>query len=475
MTTAPAMLNLDDRYRRLVADLRLIVWEFDPATKRFVYVSPQAETILGYRVDEWQQPQFWYSHVHPDDREQVARFSRERAARGEDYEVEYRMLRSDGQAVWFRDLTSVVKRDGSPLALHGVLIDITDRVRVEEALRQSERRFRSMSENSVVGIWQATIDGHTLYINPSMCRMLGIQSPDELRGRTFHDFFTAESQQIMAAEHAGRQAGRASTYEIELISRSGRRHNVLVAGSPVFDPAGAVQSMIATFIDITERKQAEQALQRSNELQQLLLSELDHRVRNNLASLAGLVEISASDGRSARELAASIRSRVQAMSVVHALLSREHWRAVDLRQLVQTLAPEAAPAAVRLTGPAVDILPRQATALGMVLQELFANSQKYGALATGDGHLEIDWTVQAARDQGPLLRLQWRERGGPAITRPVREGVGTGLIQGLMRTELCGEAVLRFPAEGAQHELTGRLDQPEPVEAPPHLPSSPGA
>jgi two-component system CheB/CheR fusion protein len=252
-------------------------------------------------------------------------------------------------------------------------------------------------------------------------------------------------------------------------ARSGRRGWCY---STVFEiPGGSgTPTFICMDVDITQRKEAEQALERSDQLQRLLLSELDHRVRNNLASLTTLIDISARDSRSVTDLAASIRSRVQAMSVVHALLSREHWHSVDLRQLIITLAPGGAQQALHITGPAVAVVPRQATALGMVLQELLVNSQKYGALARAEsdgGYVDVGWSTDDSPDVAgeSILRMHWRERGGAPITEPVKEGVGTGLVRGLVRTELRGEATLRFPRDGAAHEFLLTLDARESTPA----------
>ena len=252
--------------------------------------------------------------------------------------------------------------------------------------------------------------------------------------------------------------------------------------STIFEiPSGSTPTFICMDVDITHRKEAEQALERSNHLQRLLLSELDHRVRNNLASLMALIDMSAHDAGTVPDFAASIRSRVQAMSVVHALLSREHWQSVDLRQLILTLAPVGAPQAVHMTGPEIAIVPRQATALGMVIQELLVNSQKYGALTeahSGLGRIDVQWSVDDSPtpDGCRTMRLRWSEGGGPPITSPVKEGVGTGLVQGLVRTELRGKSTLRFPRDGVVHEFIMTLDAQEAnesrVDASAHSPSS---
>jgi two-component sensor histidine kinase len=230
-----------------------------------------------------------------------------------------------------------------------------------------------------------------------------------------------------------------------------------------------------------EWRLAQAGLADASRLQRLLLSELDHRVRNNLASLAALIDISASGQSDVKSFAVAIRSRVQAMSSVHLLLSQAHGRSVDLVSLLKLLTPSERAAALCLSGPQVGIPARQLTALGMVMQELFMNSLKYGALSTKNGRLFIDWRLtddDAEQSSDQRLELTWRESGGPPVAddQP-KPGIGTGLIDGLVRHELDGTATLTYPPQGALHQFVFRLaanplttrpqttEQPSPVSA----------
>ena len=105
------------RFRDLVQDLDAIVWEADAATLRFSFVSQRAERILGYPAEQWlQEPDFWVTHLHPDDREATVALCRQATAEGRDHEFEYRMVGAEGQTVWFRDLVRVI-RDAEGRAL----------------------------------------------------------------------------------------------------------------------------------------------------------------------------------------------------------------------------------------------------------------------------------------------------------------------------------------------------------------------
>jgi two-component sensor histidine kinase len=253
--------------------------------------------------------------------------------------------------------------------------------------------------------------------------------------------------------------GRAIEVE-ELFPHQDGTHTHLTVKFPLFGHDGALQYVCGISTDINERKRAEEGRRQSTELQRLMLSELDHRVRNNLASLAALVDISVRDKTNVREFADSIRSRVQAMSSVHGLLSRGHWIAVSLRSLIDTLSPNDVRGALCVAGPDVEITPRQVTALGMVLQELMANSLKYGALGADGGRVDLHWTTAPlTASKGIQVDLHWQERHGPLIEKSPVPGQGTGLIEGFVRTELRGTAELSYPRTGALHRFSLRLDE----------------
>ena len=104
------------------------------------------------------------------------------------------------------------------------------RKQTQETLRESEERYRTLAENSGIGIWQVSLDGRTIYMNAAMCAILEIRSADELADRTYHSFFTAESQALVEREHLRRTTGVRSSYEAELVTEYGRRRNVMITG-----------------------------------------------------------------------------------------------------------------------------------------------------------------------------------------------------------------------------------------------------
>lgn len=134
-----------------------------------------------------------------------------------------------------------------------------------DALQESEARFRALVEHSVVGVWQITPDGHTIYVNPAMCEMLEVESQEDI-GDTLHfEFFTPESVKIIQREEGKRSRGIASTYEAEIIGRRGGHRRVQVSGAPIFTSDGQLDSLMGTLTDISERTRADEELRRAND------------------------------------------------------------------------------------------------------------------------------------------------------------------------------------------------------------------
>lgn len=184
-----------------------------------------------------------------------------------------RELKTDSVTKYVEITASPLKdAEGNIIAGIEIVRDITETMRMKEALKESENLYRTLAEHALIGIWHITLHGHTLYANPAMCVMLEIDHHQELEEKTYHQFFTPESLTIMKREHAKRKRGIGSTYEVEIVGKRGRRRNVVVSGAPVFSAERKLQGLIGTFTDITERKMHEEALRRGEEKIRLLLN-----------------------------------------------------------------------------------------------------------------------------------------------------------------------------------------------------------
>jgi PAS domain S-box-containing protein len=210
-----------------------------------------------------------------------------------------------------------------------------------------------------------------------------------------------------------------------------------------FDAAGRFIRLRGLTLDITERKRAE-------ERQDLLIAELDHRVKNVLARVAVVAMYTRRGSSSMDEFIRTLDGRIQSMAAAHSLLSQSRWQGVELSGLVRhQLAPYATDANITIDGPHVMLSAAATQAVATVIHELVTNAAKYGALSTSDGRVSVSWDRKSGRDAPARLTIVWREVGGPPIVAPIHLGFGTNLIRDLIPHELGGTVDLAFPPEGA--------------------------
>jgi PAS domain S-box-containing protein len=204
---------------------------------------------------------------------------------------------------------------------------------------------------------------------------------------------------------------------------------------------------VAVHQDVTERKRADQR-------QKLLMSELDHRVKNILARVAAVAKFTFEGGRSTNELIRALDGRIQSMADAHALLSQSQWNGVSLADLVQRqLAPYTTKTNIVISGPEITLTAVSTQALAMVLLELVTNAAKYGSLSTPHGRVSVNWDRRHSADGLPRVVIAWRETGGPSTKDPSPSGYGTSLIRNLIPHELGGIVNLVFAPDGLHCDI----------------------
>jgi two-component sensor histidine kinase len=205
--------------------------------------------------------------------------------------------------------------------------------------------------------------------------------------------------------------------------------------------------------DVTDRV-------RDAERQQLLMSELNHRVRNTLASVLSLAQQTAQDAPSVPAFLTSFQERVLALAAAHNLLTRGHWESVPLGALVEAiLAPERSGKAglLEIAGPVCELPPQKALAMTMGLHELATNARKYGSLSDAGGRLSVTWSLREV-DGERRVTIVWLERGGPAVGTPTRTGFGTRLLRRALAVDLDGSVELAFEPRGLRCTIEFPLD-----------------
>jgi diguanylate cyclase (GGDEF)-like protein/PAS domain S-box-containing protein len=190
--------RLRQRYHELVDGLDAIVWEADPNTFVFSYVSHGAEQTLGYPIDDWTRPGFWVDHLHPEDREEAADLCRRETKAARDHEAEYRMIAADGRTVWVHDLVRVETDGlGAPVLLRGVMVDITDRKEAEAIVHTYAR----IVEDIPVALFVARLEGadgalRIAASNPRAGELLGVDV-QHLVGRDVEDALPGIGQDLL--------------------------------------------------------------------------------------------------------------------------------------------------------------------------------------------------------------------------------------------------------------------------------------
>lgn len=197
---------------------------------------------------------------------------------------------------------------------------------------------------------------------------------------------------------------------------------------------------------------------RGEMLQELLVEELNHRVKNTLAILQSIAaQTFRGASRAERE---KFEGRLRALAEAHNLLSTEKWQGSDLQDVIgRVLQPYAIAGAgrVKMFGPKVPLAPRLAVVLSMILHEIATNATKYGALSNDSGTVTLDWEI-VEEDAGRKLRLIWTEAGGPPVAAPVQRGFGSRLIERSARDQLGGEATVDFLPCGVVYSISARLE-----------------
>jgi two-component system CheB/CheR fusion protein len=204
-----------------------------------------------------------------------------------------------------------------------------------------------------------------------------------------------------------------------------------------------ITMIVGIVADITERKN-------SKERSDFMMRELDHRVKNLLAIILSIAEITARSNNDIGSYKNDFRGRLESMARTHNLLAQTQWTGLDLRSLVEEEIRSLAPAnTVTVEGPALDISPSAAQSLAMFLHELVVNALKHGALSDSGGLVKVHWDLVNA-STGESLRLVWEERGGPQVSAPAKEGFGGKVINRIVKRQLHANVTTDWNVDGVK-------------------------
>lgn len=415
-------------------------------------IGPNAAARVRNRVNDI------FDMIHPDDLGHVRHRGAHCRANCLPFECEYRLRTDAGEWRWVRGVSTPEPLATGEIRWHGLLLDIDDAKRGEEALRASEARLRSLTDNIPGAVYRSI-----MHRDGSRTLLFASREYESVMGRApvlGHEPFAARDtryhgEDIPRMRDEFRDAGgrlRAVDIDARVVHPSGEARWVKIRSSPTPLPDGDVL-WDGVILDIHSQKCAQDEVQRLAHTRAMLLEELDHRVKNSLAGLLTLIDLSAQSGASSDQVAEAIRARVHAMAAAHSLLSRSRWQPISLDDLIRALVPAGLGDRVRSRGLPVLVPARHATAVGMVVQELLTNALKHGALSNAIGAVEISWDQEPVPEDRLAITLGWNESGGPPIENAPNPGMGSSLVEGLLGFQLGGVAELRFPREGAHHSL----------------------
>jgi PAS domain S-box-containing protein len=319
-----------------------------------------------------------------------------------------------------------------------------DRDRAEAALRESEQRLRLSLGAGQMAVWESDTSRNFVSSSPELNRLLGYPEDaeptlDEIRTRYAPG--EMERMQGIVRDTIGR-GERFAEAELEVQWQDGSRHWLLLRAEIEVRGPGQVRT-IGVAMDITARKRSELHLR-------LLVNELNHRVKNTLATVQSIAAQTFRGDVTSASAREAFEARLMALSRVHDVLTRENWEGASLREIVDgAVSPYVGAdgtAFFLVEGPLVWLPPRMALALAMALQELATNASKYGALSSETGRVTIRWRL--AKAGARRLQLVWEEFGGPAVAVPGRRGFGTRLIERSLAQDLDGEVRIEFRPGG---------------------------
>jgi PAS domain S-box-containing protein len=431
------LVDSEQRFRLMAEHAPVMIWMCD-AQGRCLHLNQMLRRF--WQVEEADIGTFdWRHSIHPDDVEHVMSQMGKALERQESVNVSGRYRNATGD---YRVLETLAHprftADGTFMGLTGVNTDITERERAEKALRDSEERFRMVVEASPAGMVMTDGSGRILMIN-ALCEKLFGYDRGELLDSAIEVLVPPAiraQHPTLRSEHVKGPPAHLVKQEVMGRRKDGRDIPLEIGVNPILTSDGV--RVIATVADIAERKQAESQ-------RELLLAELNHRVKNTLAVVQGLAH------QTFRHTDAIARKafegRLQALATAHDLLTRSHWESTSLKQLAADTLQLGGANRQRISaeGPGISLSPHAALSIALALHELFTNTLKYGALSADAGTVKLSW--KHLEGQGKLS-IEWREEGGPPVVPPQHKGFGSLLLERTLARDLDGRVELSFDPAG---------------------------
>ncbi len=444
------VLKQSERRLQLALDgAELGAFSADLATGRFE-CDARAALIHGHNVQPTtirESRRF----VHPQDRIRIDAALAEAQRTGGSWNAEYRVKHPAGhphagETRWVAVEGSIVRdARGAAVGLLGVSRDTTERKRTEQALAERNLQLAMAAKSARVGSFAYDVDTERMRISPGYTAIHGFPDGTTEIARSQWQL-GVHPEDLMRWEELRRRAFREQwpeySGEYRLVGSSGEVRWIEARLFVSYGSDGRAQRVVGVDIDVTTRKHTEEHLRSLN-------AELDHRVKNMLATVSAIVIQTPKANSSLADYVAGLDERIKSLARTHELLSHSRWHGVSLEEIVRReFAPYLADNA-EIGGPGVMLKAEAVQALGIVLHELATNAAKHGAFSKPGGRLSLQWRWLRNGSAGRLA-IEWQEFGASPVREPTQPGYGTSVVRELIPFELGGTSDLNFATNGLQ-------------------------
>ncbi len=463
-----ALKESEARFRDIAANFPGIIYRrvmYPDGRIEYPYMSDSITKVLGATFEHLRSISSLAQFAAYTEPEDMARWQAavQRSARTlEPTDLVIRMNSPDGRRRYIRALARPHRREDGAVVWDGVNLDVTEQKEIEERFRERDEVLQAAIAGAELGTWEVDAAKGVTRWSARLTQMLGMppEAAEAPRAERHERVHPQDRERMLAAFAAHVEKGIPYRVEFRWMRPDGDIQWLASYGNTLRDAEGRPLRVVGVIQDITARKATE-------DRQQLLMAELDHRVKNILAIVQALARRSLDAPGGSRVFS----ERLAALARTHGLLSQHRWKGVALAVLVrQALAPYAG-ARLEARGPDLLLQPRAAQSLSLVFHELATNAAKYGALSAPQGQVSVGWRME--QGERPILRIDWVETGGPPVREPDRRGFGSQLVERTMVHELQGGAALDFspaglkvalslPASGLVGGAGGEPARPEP-------------
>ena len=424
---------------------QVVAFEWDAVTGQSQR-SENADRVIGFVGDGR-----FLKQVHPDNRDYFKTLLRSISPDNPSYSSTFRFVRSDGRLVCLEETgKGEFDRTGRLLHIKGLTRDITERKQAELALAERNTQLALAGKAGLVATFAYDVKTNRVQISEGYAAIYGFpEGTTEIERGQWRALVLPDDLERLDSLRSQAFADRLREYGLEyriMLPDRGVRW-IETRSFALYDGEGRPQRVVGVNIDITERKRAEES-------RKILNAELDHRVKNALATVTAVISHTRQETRSVADFAAALEGRIRSMAATHELLSSRHWQELSLIELIRReLAPYAARNNTEINGPTVLLKPEAGQAMAMVLHELATNAAKYGAFSTKEGRVSVRWYRRLNGDPLSNLVLEWREVDGPRVNTHGKSSYGTSTIRDLIPYEFGGMVDLVFTPEGVRCRL----------------------